>query len=33
VLLSCCVEVPVHTDEMQRLLRQNRAGWTDPASY
>ncbi len=32
VLLSRRVEVPVHTDEMQRLLRQNRAGWTDLSS-
>ncbi|WHT15624.1 hypothetical protein N8J89_20985 [Crossiella sp. CA-258035] len=29
VLLSRQVEVPVHTHEMQRLLRQHRAGWTD----
>ncbi|MCO1576201.1 hypothetical protein M8C13_10580 [Crossiella sp. SN42] len=33
VLLSRRVEVPAHTSEMQRLLRQNRAGWTDLSSF
>ncbi|WP_281367930.1 hypothetical protein [Nonomuraea typhae] len=29
VALGHLVEVPLHTWEMRRMLRQNRAGWTD----